>query len=297
MITKTQFIAGCQCPLRLWLEVHQPHLARPLDPPTLDRFEQGRQVGGVARQIVPGGVLVSTLGDINTRVQLTQRFLEDSNIPAIFEGVFVHDGVMVRVDILRRTKNSKAWDLLEAKSSTEAKEEHIPDVAVQAHVMRASGVPLNSVGILHLDRDYRLGTEGLDVDSLFTFENLTSEANRVESGVVSKITEFRNVVNRTEQPDVSPGPHCRKPWDCPFTQQCHPAPGRFDVSQLPRAGKLVAELHEKGIDDLRDLPRGVHLTSMQRRVRKCVVSGKEYEGPDLRQELEAVRWPLAFPKV
>ena len=294
MLTKTSFMSGWQCPLRAWFESHRPHLATPLDAAVLDRLQQGREVGELARLRYPGGVLVvERSGAIEDRGGETRRLMADPDVPAIFEGVFVDDAAAVQVDVLRRVDGS-AWDLLEVKSSSRVKDEHLPDVGVQALVLRRVGVPVRRVGVLHLDRNYVLDQGGLDVDALFVLEDLTDSVGGILGEVAAKVDELLDVLAHEDPPDVSPGPRCRKPYTCPFTAQCHPEPGKYDVSQLPRAGKMVEELAAVGIDDLRDLPRGVHLSAMQARVRDSVVADQEYVGPGLRRALEAVEWPLLY---
>ena len=61
--------------------------------------------------------------------------------------------VLVRVDILARNKE-KTHDLIEVKSSTSLKPEHLPDIAIQRHVVAGSGVKLRRSCIAHINADY-----------------------------------------------------------------------------------------------------------------------------------------------
>ena len=49
-ISKSKFMAGCQCLKRLYLQVHQPELAVQPDAADQAIIEQGREVGMFARQ-------------------------------------------------------------------------------------------------------------------------------------------------------------------------------------------------------------------------------------------------------
>jgi hypothetical protein len=57
-ISKSRFMAGTQCLKRLYLLVHQPELAAEPDASAEAIFQQGREVGMLARQLFPGGVEV-----------------------------------------------------------------------------------------------------------------------------------------------------------------------------------------------------------------------------------------------
>jgi len=54
-ISKSKFVAGLQCAKRLFLQVHQPYLAKLTDQANKD---QGTAVGVLARKLFRGGVLV-----------------------------------------------------------------------------------------------------------------------------------------------------------------------------------------------------------------------------------------------
>src|SRR2546430_8146341 len=57
-ISKSKFIAGVQCPKRLYLLVHAREMAAQPDGSDRAIIEQGREVGLLARQLFPGGVEV-----------------------------------------------------------------------------------------------------------------------------------------------------------------------------------------------------------------------------------------------
>ena len=137
-LSKSRFIAGCQCLKRLYLQVHPPELAAEPDAATEAIIEQGREVGMLARQMFPGGVEVRSEEGLDQAIPTTRELVANRDIPAIFEGVFDHGGVLVRVDILQRRRD-KRWRLIEVKSTAEVRERHIEDVGIQYRVVRRSG--------------------------------------------------------------------------------------------------------------------------------------------------------------
>ena len=104
-------------------------------------MEQGREVGLLARQLFPGGVEVDGSGGLDQAIRATRELIANPEVPAIFEGTFENGGVLVRVDMLQRRRDSR-WRLIEVKSTTGLKEHHLDDVAIQTRVVSRSGLDL-----------------------------------------------------------------------------------------------------------------------------------------------------------
>ena len=92
-------MAGCQCLKRLYWQVHQPELAAEPDAATEAIMQQGHDVGMLARRLFPGGVEVCERS-LDQAIRTTRELVANREVPAIFEGAFEHDGVLVRVDVL-----------------------------------------------------------------------------------------------------------------------------------------------------------------------------------------------------
>jgi hypothetical protein len=154
-ISKSRFVAGCQCLKRLYWLVHEPELATEPDGAADAIIEQGREVGLLARTLFPGGVEVCSEHGLDEAIRVTRELIANPEIPAIFEGTFEHNGVLVRVDVLHRRKDER-WRLIEVKSTTEVevKDHHLEDVAIQHRVVTRSGVDLAASCLAHVSRDY-----------------------------------------------------------------------------------------------------------------------------------------------
>src|SRR5437763_7579268 len=137
-ISKSKFVAGVQCIKRLYWQVHEPELAAEQNAAAEAIIEQGRAVGMLARRLFPGGVEVCERS-LDQAIRTTRELVANPEIPAIFEGVFEHDGVLVRVDVVQRRKGD-LWRLVEVKSSSDLKDSHVEDVAIQSYVLSGSGM-------------------------------------------------------------------------------------------------------------------------------------------------------------
>jgi Domain of unknown function(DUF2779) len=60
MLSKSKYLAGLQCPLRLWHQCFNPALASPVSPTQQALFDTGHKVGQLATRLYPEGVLVET---------------------------------------------------------------------------------------------------------------------------------------------------------------------------------------------------------------------------------------------
>src|SRR6266849_2586671 len=122
-LSKSRFVAGTQCHKLLWWRVHDPGAVE-LQPDKVlqDRFDQGRQVEGIARGHFPGGVLIDLPHDaVQRRLDETRSALQ-AGASAIFEAGFIADDTFVAADVLQR--EADAFRLIEVKSSSSLKDEH-----------------------------------------------------------------------------------------------------------------------------------------------------------------------------
>ena len=154
MLSKSRFLSGLQCPLRLWYQCYDRKLATPASSSQQAIFDMGHEVGLLATKLYPTGLYVSEDYMHHREAQKTTKAaIANFDVPAIFEGAFVYDGIRIRVDILERLSNDR-WNMIEVKSATSAKEVYINDAAIQYYVLKGAGIDLDRVGILHLNNQY-----------------------------------------------------------------------------------------------------------------------------------------------
>jgi len=287
-LSKSRFVAGLQCHKLLWWKVHDPD-ATELQPDKVlqDLFDQGRLVGEKARTRYPGGVLIDLPHDAGAeRVAATKQAL-DAGEPAIFEATFIADGTFVAIDVLE--KMGGGYRLTEVKASNSQKDEHIPDVAVQARVAAACGVNVTAAEVLHLNREFRHP----DVGELFTSTGVTEQVIAFLPQVPEEIARQREMLAGS-LPDVPIGAQCFEPRECPFIGRCWPD-GANHIGHLAGVGpkKTVAYL-ERGITSIKDLPKTERLNFTQKRQLKAMAENRVIVEPTLAGELEPFSGRLGF---
>ena len=294
-ISKSKFVAGVQCLKRLYLQVHQPGLAQHTNAAAEAIIEQGRKIGMLARQMFPGGIEIRGVGGLDNAIRETRDGVANREVPAIFEGVFEHGGVLVRVDILQRRRDGR-WRLIEVKSSTDVKEQHEDDVGIQYRVLRRSGLDVASACLAHVNRNYIYPGGDIDVCRFFKIRNLTRRILKAQPKLTFQLLSEFTVLRMPQPPDIAPGRHCTHPVICEFFERCNPPRPNDHIGYLPRIhASAVEELEERGIKSIREIPDDFELNEIQRRAAECVRSGEPwFESEGLNSELSALKYPLFF---
>ena len=148
-LSKSRLMSFLQCPKRLWLEKHQPELAQ-ISAATEAAFATGHEIGDIARQLYDPdgtGALISGAGGMAAALRDTAVALAGPAATPLFEATFERDGLLIRADVLER----QAKRLVEVKSSTSCKDEHITDCAIQAWVLETSAVAPQSLVLAPVD--------------------------------------------------------------------------------------------------------------------------------------------------
>jgi len=280
---------------RLYLQVHEPELAAEADDASMAVMEQGRQVGLVAQKAFPGGVTVEAGRDeLAKALELTQDLVAKSDCPAIFEATFQHNNVLVRADVLKR-RGRHEHRLIEVKSSTEMKPHYAYDLAIQRHVLIGAEIEIDKVTLMHLNREYVFDGKEYDLSKLFVVVEPRREEEISETEISDRLKDQFRILQKSKPPDITPGRQCANPYRCEFYDQCNPELPSDHVSLLPRINATkVEELTASGITSIKKIPATFPLSERQRRAVDCVKSGKPFVSPDLKDELDALKYPLCF---
>ena len=287
-LSKSRYTSGLQCHKQLWWRVHEPAAPELVpDPAQQLLFDNGTHVGEVARRYVPGGTLIDLPHtDYEGKLAATRRAIE-TGAPAIYEASFVADNVFVAVDILQR--EPRGWRVIEVKSTTSLKAQHLPDAAIQMHVLRRAGLTVTGADVMVLNRECTYP----DLSNLFTRHDVTAAAEALLAGIPAEV-QSQLAVLAGPLPQVAIGPHCTDPYECPFLARCWPELPEHHVSTLYYLKKRAAEFEAQGYVTLHDLPDGLGLNAAADRQRRAVQAGRMLVEGDLAQALARFESPLAF---
>jgi hypothetical protein len=141
---------------------------------------------------------------------------------------------------------------------------------------------------MHLNTQYVYQGGVLDLDNLFTLENVNELVMARELGVPSRLALLQQVIVQAEPPQIEPDGHCHQPYECPYWAHCtKDKPPRW-IYHLPGSVKTLADVISHGVTTIDDIPNGTKLSAVQRLVKDNV----EWISPSLRQALASVRYPV-----
>jgi len=292
MLSKSRYLAGRQCPKRLWFEVHARERLPPVDAATQAIFDQGTDVGRLAQELYPGGLEIA-----RDRLAWKQAVADTARalgqrVP-LYEAAFAHEGAACRVDLLVPAGRG-GWDLVEVKSGTKVEDVHLADLTFQTWVLRGAGVPVRRSCLAHLDREYvRRGA--LDPHGLFEVEDLTEQIEPLLAGVGPEARRLLEVLPLAQSPEAAIGPHCFDPYDCPVHDFCWREIPEASVFTLYRGGRKSWNLHAAGVVELAAIPDDVELTDHQAIQVAAERSGRAHVEPArIREFLATLRYPLHY---
>ena len=293
-LSKSRYISGLQCHLKLWNECFAHDRASEPDASLQAVFDVGHRVGELATHRYPGGELIDEAHrDFAAASAHTLRAMS-SDLPAIFEAAFEHQGVMCRVDVLVRAPGG-AWDMIEVKSTGSAKETHVKDLAVQVWIARGAGLKIRRAGVLTLNTKYVYQGGALNLQALFKLHDRTAEVEGMSSKIGYEIEKLKGILLAEKAPQIAPGPHCHKPYDCQYYEHCtremsfpeHP------LSELPNfQGPKIARWEAEGVFEILELPDDAELNELQERVRQSLKTGKNYRSDALASALSQPQFPI-----
>jgi predicted RecB family nuclease len=295
LLSKSRFLAGLQCPLRLWYQCFEPQLATEAGPAQQAIFDTGHAVGRLATGRYPGGTLIAEDHRHHTEaVRATAAAMNRADTPAVYEAAFDFEGIRIRVDVLERCRGGR-WNLVEVKSATGVKDVHVWDVAVQHHVLAGCGLQIERAGLLHLNTAYVHPGPAPVLGELFHLADLTPPVLSRRADTRVHLQRLREVLSGAQPPAIEPSRHCKSPYLCEFWDHCTGKMPEFWILQLSGISQSrLDELSRMGISDIRDIPESFPLTEIQERIRTCVQSRAEFISPVLNSVLCDMQHPIHF---
>lgn len=273
-ISKSTYLMGLQCQKLLWFRYNVKDQIPAPDESTQAVFDQGTEVGELARQLFPGGMAVAP-GIFNADEVIAQSKSAISERRPLYEAAFVFHGGYARTDILVPVSGN-AWDLIEVKSTTKLKEEaHLPDIAFQAFVLAGAGIKIRKCFLTHINNEFvRHGA--IDPQKFFALEDVTRQISGLSGEVGEQLGAMQHTIGANAHPEIQIGPHCDDPYTCPLHERCWSFLPEASVFTLYRAGKRSFTLFKQGIQHLDKIPTDFALTDNQAIQRSALLAGKPH---------------------
>ena len=221
LLSKSKYIRGLQCERALWLDVHEPRLAR-YTAEQMRRFDRGRDFEYAFKSRFPDGIdLSAELGrNVDAYPARTAELLDLRPCSAaktvLFEAGFQYDDVLVLADVVCQREDG-SLDIYEVKSGTTLSDTYRRDAALQHYVISHCR-RVNSFSIVYNGFDGVNGANGQD--GRFAIVDLTAELAAEGDRIAANIAEMKTIVRATAEPDTPTGQHCITPYACPYQHHC-----------------------------------------------------------------------------
>ncbi|MCR4287580.1 MAG: DUF2779 domain-containing protein [Deltaproteobacteria bacterium] len=200
--------------------------------------------------------------------------------------------MLVIVDILHR--GAEGWEIYEVKSSTEVKDVHLYDLAVQYHVLKCCGLDISRTCLVHINNEYVRQGE-IEVSGLFTIADLTADVAANQKFVVEELNKMKKMLGG-ECPVIDIGTHCYDPYECDFMGHCWahiPDNSVFDLARLNLTKKFG--LYYDGVVSFKDIPEDYPLSDRQLAQVDAELTGREIIDRDgIKEFLDSLHYPLYF---
>lgn len=218
ILSKSTFMYGCQCPLRLYMHKFESKYRNPIDKEHQSIFATGTNIGLLAQGLFPDGVNSEPLDPFSYHLAVEKtKTLIEGGAKVIYEACFNFNGILCALDILVN-QNGK-WYAYEVKGSTSVKETFIQDAALQYYIITNAGIVLENIYLVYLNNKYvRVGD--LDIQQLFSKTSILAEVKGKQPYIKTQAKVLMELVVNKTKPSISPGEHCFKPYECDFTAYC-----------------------------------------------------------------------------
>lgn len=294
-ISKSQYVKGLQCPKALWLYRHRKDLVPEITPEKQALFDTGHEIGELAMQYFGEGIEVKNeYWDVQGAVETTQQYIKEGH-DLIFEATAIHpvDGGYSRIDILKRVEGSDEWDLIEVKSSTSVKDYHIDDMSFQYHVFYGAGFKIRKCFMMVINNEY-VRNGDIDLQQLLRLEEISEYVLSKQGEVEDVSGQLGYVLERKEEPEISIGARCFKPFECDYKPYCWahaPEYSVYDIFQKPKAEEIS---NRYGLD-IKSLPDHVHPGGAKAVDVESYLSGDIIVDHDnISNFLDQIQYPLYF---
>lgn len=298
LLSKTDYILYRECPKNAWYKIHRPDVFFQSELTEFEKsiIETGNEVESAARKLFPAGILIEGR-DAKAREATRDYIAKKQGV--LFQPIFVKDGYLAAVDILKYEPETGGYSVYEVKATNDIdKKTHYHDLTFQVNLLKKCGLKINKANLIHLNPDYVRSGE-LNVSELFKIVDATAAAEELADGVNAEMAEALEYVSRDSEPEG----HCSciykgRSSHCSTFNHANPDVPEYGVHDIARIGNSKAKLKElidNNIFRLDKIPAGFELTDNQQRQVDAYVLDKVFiEKERIAEEFKSLIFPLYF---
>src|SRR3989344_387379 len=297
-LSKTDYILYRECPKNVWYKIHKPDIYSESELSEFEKsiMETDNEVELVARKLFPSGILIERRDE---KGQETTRDYIAKKQEILFQPIFVKDGYLAAIDILKFEPETKDYSVYEVKSTSSVDEKvHYHDLAFQINLLRKCGLKINKAYLIHLNSEYTRSGE-LDIAQLFKVVDVSNEVESVSDGVATEMEEALKYLSQ----DTEPNGFCcciykGRSRHCSTFQHANTEVPDYSVHDIARIGNSRAKLKElidNNIFHIDKIPAHIKLTDIQQSQVDTYILNKVLVNKEkIKAEFDTLTFPLYF---
>lgn len=294
-LNKRLFMAGTQCPLRLYNLLHRKVEASPPNEVQAAIFATSRELEALAAQKFTSAVFIPVDNIPTKEAALLTRDAFESGAQAVIEAAFFSELGRTRIDIVLQD-NEGLLHLIEIKASARLKPAHQRGMAWQTFMVESAGYTVASCQIWTVNRNYVLKSSGLNLNQFFSRHDITDGVRERLEKVGKEHHEALKVLPLQSPPKVAVGSHCNRPHPCEFKDICIPVeeiPDDDNLLDIPECGLGTREkLLAQGIRRIEDIDNLDDFEPHQKRAIISIQNGAPRGSKELAQKLTDLSYPI-----
>ena len=297
-ISKTDYLLYRECAKNAWMKRHRAEVYYASELSEFEKhiIETGNEVELVARELFPTGVLVEGRDEA---AQKETAALIAAKQETIFQPIFVKDGFLAAVDILKYDAATGRYALYEVKASNEIDPKvHLYDLAFQVVLLRKCGLSVGGMYLVHLNKEYVRAGE-LDIVQLFSVDDVGEDIENMLAEVERDMLAARDYLLSNTEPKGTCGCLYKgRSNHCATFAHHNPHVPAYSVHDLHRIGsskRKLMELVDVGVFHLHEIGDRVELNEAQQKQVQVYAEDRVLLRKDkIAEELAALQYPLYF---
>ena len=289
-LSKSRYSLGINCIKRLWLSINKSEVGEDINSSLV---ENGKLVGDIALDLFPGCFKIEYNEDYSKMIDDTRKIINNNKKCYIAEASFCYKDNFCSIDVLE--KDFDTYSIYEVKSGTSLDIDYINDVSYQYYVLKSLGYSINKVYVLTINNKYERGDE-LEVDKLFTFNDVTNEVEDNYSIVENNIKDINNNIDNVDEDSSLININCISSELCPFFSYCTrniEKPNVFSIHNLRK--KKMIEYYNEGIITFKDLVKKEENPKYLEQIEYELYNKKEkIEKDNIKEFLDTLSYPMYF---
>ncbi len=296
-LSKSDYLLYLKHPAWLWLKKHQPSALPKTNDNLQAVFDQGTLFESIVEQSFAGLTRLGFDGYQEYR-QLTARTKQKISFgdKLISQARFESGELTCVCDIIEMI-DDRRLDLIEIKSSTSVKAEHIDDLAFQLVVLESAGYSVREISVIYVNNSYVRAGE-IDPAQIYSREDVTEQVRARKSTTEQQIKLALAVMKQVERPSLSPsrasGAGLHEWLD--IYESLQPSKEKYSIYKLARLSpQLVREFEARQITKITEVPADIELKTVQNNQIKATIAGKpSIDSDKIQAFLDQLIYPLYF---